>query len=77
MGGRRSIRFFISLATAGRWLTTISVLPASSFIAENTRISVSSSSALASRPQILLLDEATSALDEETEMRVFSAMKED
>jgi ATP-binding cassette subfamily B protein/subfamily B ATP-binding cassette protein MsbA len=33
--------------------------------------------ALAGRPQILLLDEATSALDEETEMRVFSAMKED
>ncbi len=33
--------------------------------------------ALAGRPQILLLDEATSALDEDTEMRVFSAMKED
>jgi len=33
--------------------------------------------ALASRPQILVLDEATSALDEETEMRVFSAIKQD
>jgi ATP-binding cassette subfamily B protein len=33
--------------------------------------------ALAGRPQILLLDEATSALDENTEMRVFSAIKED
>lgn len=33
--------------------------------------------ALASRPQILLLDEATSALDEETEMRVFSKIKQD
>ncbi|UVD55737.1 ABC transporter ATP-binding protein/permease [Rhizobium sp. Pop5] len=33
--------------------------------------------ALASRPQILILDEATSALDEETEMRVFSAIKQD
>ncbi|MGV4794745.1 ATP-binding cassette domain-containing protein [Rhizobium sp. F40D2] len=33
--------------------------------------------ALAGRPQILLLDEATSALDEDTEMRVFAAMKED
>ncbi|MFS2177400.1 ABC transporter ATP-binding protein [Rhizobium pisi] len=33
--------------------------------------------ALANRPQILILDEATSALDEETEMRVFSAIKQD
>ena len=33
--------------------------------------------ALAGRPQILILDEATSALDESTEIRVFSAMKED